>query len=263
MGTDKMKAEVRDRNGKASKVLGDDEKVTDLVKDLAAAVSTQAQVSNQTWLGLVAVSLIALIPVRGGNQTDPREIPLLGIPIPPESFYLVVFGVVVVLTIAFAAAHAQHMRAQTLAVSVIDNLIPASGSSSRVHPKDLFDMLRQPSVNRVAPLAQLLRGKHHQFYSQRSPPRWRRRLSAGVYGLFKLASLFVYFGIPGIALGRTYLNVNVGGWAFLAVGCAAAAAFALIYVIVSDFIYSWNVAKALWSGHEAQQHAAHVNQRRR
>jgi hypothetical protein len=129
------------------------------VKDLAEAVSTQAQVSNRTWLGLITVAVIALLP-RIPEPKTPSELSLpFGFGnVDATFYYLILFGVLVVLTVAFVAAHAQQVRAGKLAQDFVSSIALDDFAFAGMQPRELYDMLRTPSLNRVAPLAQLLRG---------------------------------------------------------------------------------------------------------
>jgi hypothetical protein len=85
----------------------------------------------------------------------------------------------------------------------------------------------------------------YQFFaSNRDCPTWLRITSGVYYGLLKLASLIVYFGLPGWALWQAHRNVSLAGgprYAFLIGGSLAAAT--LLQVLLSDTVYS---AKVLW-----------------
>jgi len=96
------------------------DEVRAVVKELAAAVSTQSQVANRTWLAAMAVVFVGVLP-----RVDPnKEVKLpfeLG-SVDPDWFHAIVFAMLVVLVIAFCAANAQLVRAQKLAYEKIDAL---------------------------------------------------------------------------------------------------------------------------------------------
>ncbi len=224
-----------------------------IVRELAAAVSTQAQVSNRTWIALMAVVVVAVLP-RVSPVADRKEVPLpLGLgPVDPAWFDPFIFAVLVVLTIAFAAAHAQQVRAEKLAQSVVDSLVEAGQPSGKqqpgwIHPRELFDMLRLPSVNRVAPLAQSLRGRYQFYATGTRCPEWLRVASTAYYGLLKLASLVVYFGLPAWALwdvhGRLTLTGAVGWLATLGAILAGAT---VLQLLLTDAWYSFKVLRVIW-----------------
>ena len=154
----------------------------------------------------------------------------------------------VALTIAFAAAHAQQVRAQRLAQRAIDSLAANSQHVMGIHPRDFFDMLREPSVNRVAALSQLMRGRYLFYGDNRDCPLWLRGLSTTYYCVLKFVSLFVYFGLPAAALwqtyGRTVATVGVG----LSVHAAGlVAGIALIHVAIVDTLYLLEVSAKIWN----------------
>ncbi len=65
-----------------------------------------------------------------------------------------------VLIIAFCSAHAQSLRTQKLEQNIL------KGNDTPVlshHPKDYFDFLQIPSLTRMVPLAQILRGDNQFF----------------------------------------------------------------------------------------------------
>jgi len=224
----------------------DQEQRRALVKELAVAVSTQAQVANRTWLALMSVALLAVlprIPKPSGNVNLPFG---LG-EVDPIWFHAVLFSIFVVLAIAFASAHIQQARAQKLAQLVVDLLVADPVQHELVHPRELFDMWRMPSLNRVASLAQALRGKYQFFATAHNCPTWLRFVSIVYYALLKLAALTIYYGLPIWALWRAYYGVSLLGWLqhALAVG-GLLAGFTLVQVFLSDAMYSVNVMKHLW-----------------
>jgi hypothetical protein len=224
-----------------------------LVQELAAAVSTQAEVVNRSWLALMTVALFGVLPRIPGHDGN-VSLPLNLGEVDPGWFHSVVFAILVVLTIAFAAAQAQQVRALKQAHAVIDSMVTGSKLPDDVHPRELFDMCRLPSLNRVAPLAQLLRGRYQFFVNSRDCPAWLRAASVGYYALLKLASLVVYFGLPSWALWAAYRNIPPAGriGCFLAVG-GALAAVTLLHVLVSDVWYAANILRYLWLNPDSPQ----------
>ena len=168
-----------------------------IVKELAGAVFTQSQVANRYWIALMAVALFALLPRVGPSQTQTIDLPLGLGAVEPASLHPALFALLVVLIVAFAAAHAQQVRAQKLAQAYIDKMTVVDGE---LHPRELFDMLRQPSVIRVAPLAQSLRGKYQFFGTAGECPAALWWGSVVYYGVLKLASIGISFLLPGWAL---------------------------------------------------------------
>lgn len=218
-----------------------------LVKELADAVSTQAKVSNRFWIVLMTAALVALLPrVQQSNQAEQVALPFQLGEVDPLSFHVVIFVILVTLTIAFASAHAQQVRAQKLAQRRLDLLAAFQSEVSGLHPRELFDILRLPSVNRVAPIAQYLRGKYQFFDAVPSCPRWLRTLSTWYYLLLKVVSLGIYFGLPALALWHSYDRLPITGpLMWLLTGVGAIAAVTLLQVIVADIFYVATVKRAI------------------
>lgn len=217
-----------------------------LTTDFAEAVSTQAKVANRAWLSLVTVALFAVlprVPASDGNISLPWNIGEVS----PAWFHTIAFFILAVLAIFFAAAHAQQIRAQILAQGVIEWLIHQKPSEV-VHPRELFDMLRTPSLSRVSPLAQLLRGKY-QFYSSGGDcPTWLRLLSVGYYVSPKLVSYIVFFLLPVWALWRAYtVAVFPGWWRVPFIASLLVAETSLLQVFVIDGREMIKVVRRLWA----------------
>lgn len=218
----------------------------DLVKELATAVSTQAEVANRMWLALITVAILALmphVPTKSGTVNLPFNLGEAS----PLWFSWILFSILVGLAIAFAAAHAQQIRAHQLAQSVIART-PAALTIGILHPRDYFDMLRKPSVTRVASLAQVLRGRYQFYSSNKGLPSWLRRITTFYYMLLKLVSMIIYFCLPICALVFAWNRVSATGaplWWCKTTGLTVAA-LALGEVFVFDVIYAFAILKVLW-----------------
>jgi hypothetical protein len=223
-----------------------DDSNLELAKELASAFSTQAQVANRMWLVLMTVSLFAVLPPvpKNGNLSLPFGLPEVN----AKGFHTIVYFSLVILAIAFASAHAQQMRAQKLAIDLLPESPPIE---KQIHPREFFNMLRTPSFNRIAPLAQLLRGKYQYYKTKRDCPTWLRRSTVVYYALLKLTSLAVYFWLPFWAMRDAYVNVlSVQSASFVVVWCAriggCVAGSALVVVLIVEMATAREIAKHLW-----------------
>jgi hypothetical protein len=217
-----------------------------LVAELAGAVSTQAKVANRAWLSLITAALFAVLP--HASTSDNVSLPWNIGEVSAIWFHTIAFFIVVVLAIFFAAAHAQQIRAQRLTQKIVDSLVDENKLNDAVHPRELYDMLRTPSLNRVAPLAQLLRGRYQFYLSASQCPGWLRLLSVVYYGIIKLVSLIVFYVLPVWALWRAYALLSATrlmGVAIAAVGIVAG--IALLQVFLTDAIYTRDVLQHLWN----------------
>lgn len=209
-----------------------------LIKDLAGAVSRQARVANNTWIALTTVALFAIVPHapnRDGNLTLPFN---LG-EVAQTWFHGLVFSILVVLAIAFAAAHIQQVRSQKLAQKLIDSMLEKGASADLLYPREYFDMWRMPSLIRVAPLAQALRGRYQFYADSEGLPTWLRLATVTYYGSLKLVSWVVYFLLPMWALWHARANVSFSiAVRWYAVIGTCVAGFALLEVLWFDIEYS-------------------------
>jgi len=229
-----------------------DKPADEVIEKLAKAVSTQAEVVNRIWLGLVTVAIVGLLPkTPSAGFTGDVDLPFGLGHVEGASFHLIVFLMIVVLAIAFSAAHAQQVRAQMLAQDFIDTLPNHATGTLGMHPRELFDLLRLPSLNRVAPLAQLLRWRS-QFYSSRSScPAWLRIVTTLYYIPLKLTSMVVFFGLPAFSLYHSYKLTHVAGylsWLLIIGGLLAASALFLMCFV--ELVYLKRLVPSIWHGGE-------------
>jgi hypothetical protein len=229
-------------------ITADNEGNQQVIKELASAVTTQAQVANRVWLGLMTVAVIALLPRTSAGEV---ALPFGFGKVDATSFHVILFLMLFVLTIAFSSAYAQQFRAQKLAQSFVDSALKSPTSYAGAHPRDRFDMLRLPSFNRVAPLGQLVLGQHQFYTLAGSCPRWRRVTGTVYYLLLKLTSLIVYFGLPGFALFHSCKETwNVASLRWPVTLAAVLAASTLAHVCIIDVLAGLrNVVPQLWTGY--------------
>jgi hypothetical protein len=216
------------------------------IKELATAVSVQASASNRTWLALLTVAAATLLPrASTAGPSNGLELPFALGQVDPTWFYIVLFLMLVVLTIAFSAAHAQQVRAEKLAHGII---VSMRAEIMGMDPRELYDMLRLPSLNRVAALAQSIRGKYQFFRNSAQCPHWLRILSTIYYGFLKLSSMIVYYGLPALALWEAYgrtLEAGMPPWPATIGG--GIAGVTLFQVLTQDLLYSVGVIRIIGS----------------
>lgn len=219
---------------------------TESVKDLADAISIQVKTANRSWYIVMTIALLVLFPPAKVAQSDVGiQLPLQLGTVDAVSFYPVVFAVFSVLIVAFAAAHAQSYRAVKLAQMAIEK--HNNELSMGIDRRDLFDMLRIPSVNRVAPLSQLLRGKYQFWFQANNTPCWRQIVSGFYYIVLKVVAAVVYWALPGYSYWIAYTQAQAHGaslWyanPLLAIGMSS-----LLVVAISDLQYVFNTSKILF-----------------
>jgi hypothetical protein len=217
-----------------------------VIKEFATSVSTQAQVANRIWLSLMTVALVALLP-REAATVGKVALPFGFGQVDASTFSVIVFAMLVVLTIAFSSAYAQQFRAQMLAHSFLDSISKTRADFVEADPRELFDMLRLPTFNRVAPLAQLARGPFQFFRDNARCPAWLRTITTIYYVLLKLTAMFVYFGLPAYALFDAYEKaLPVGSWLWLLRFAVVLAMITLLQVFLGDLLSLKKVLPKIW-----------------
>lgn len=177
------------------------DKIPEIVKDLAAAVSNAARIQNRYWMALLAVSLFVLIP-RPPVANDPVKVSLpfdLGT-VEPSWFLAASTLMLSVLLIVFCAAQVHLVRVLEFMHEILRERRRNGLATSKIDERDLISALQLPSLSRVAPLAQVLKGKYRFFHNKAGCPKWRLLVSGLAYVLWKLLSFGVWLALPGWAL---------------------------------------------------------------
>lgn len=237
--------------------LGNDLERISFLKTVAEAASSQAKVTNRFWLSVIVTTTIIFLPItqKGVNGESLVRLPFSLGAVPLESFYPAVFVILSVLAIGLAAAHAQQMRADWIAHYTVDELIKASNSTKNTesisfHIKDLFDILRHPSLTRLAPLPQLVMGHFHthnlrKTYSPKT--KWLRDfIFKFSYYSLKLFAIIVLFIIPIFSLAITYNKISQslnGVLLYLLMITGLTAFIALIAVTIAEIVAVIRVSK--------------------
>lgn len=220
-----------------------------IVRDLADAVSIQAQVTNRLWIATMTVAIIGVRPPPRptipcpGTPATPALIDLpfgLGAA-EPAWFYGMTFAMLAILIVAFCSAHAQQLRAYGLSVSKVDSLPKQSEKNGEVTLRDLFDLYQSPSIVRIAPLSQVL---------LRFGEKWRK---PGVifYSVLKPVAAIVYFMLPSVALFTIASHLHPTGICWLPVILAGLlASIAVLLVFTIEMIQMVSTIQRLWKAAE-------------
>ena len=180
------------------------------LKLLTQVASTQATYSNRVWLTLAIISIVAIIaPQSTENKIKlPFEIGEIDV----TWFYLISTMLIAVLLIAFCSAQSQMIRTQKLSIRKLKSLKENQINKYITHPRDLYDSTVQLSMLRVAPIAQIFKGKY-QFYPEASKcPKWRVITSIILYIYLKVLGFIIFYFLPIMALivvYTKYLNTQV------------------------------------------------------
>jgi hypothetical protein len=180
-----------------------------LIKTVAEAASSQAKITNRLWLAVIANTIILfqeITPAKGGQG------PLVKLPfglaeVQPGTFYPMATAMLSSLIVGLAVAHAQQIRTDRIAQYIVGRLTTVSNnpaSGIRLHLRDVFDILRQSTLTRVAPLCQLVARHFHTEgilenveKSGAKPSGWKLAVP---FLVLKALALIVLFGVPAIGL---------------------------------------------------------------
>ena len=172
-------------------------KIIPIVKDLSEASSTASKIANQFWIGLIIISVFVLFPTYNNNG---EVIAPFGVGVFNPEQYTYWGGIALFsLIMVFCSAYLHSIRVQLLSYKKLDSLRKDDKDISYYENRELLDSLRLPNLSRVAPIAQIIRGKY-QFYDKKSEcPTWLLCISGSYYLLLKIFSWGVYFGVPIIS----------------------------------------------------------------
>lgn len=186
---------------------------------------------------MMTVALFAVLP-RMAESTNSVTLPFGLGSVPAPSFYLVVFPLMVILTIAFSSAHAQQLTAQIDAQDMLSRL--EHEYSGEVAARKWFDMWRKPSLNRVGPLPISLK---YVFPKKMNP--WLRKIAVRLYyAVFKTVALSIYFGFPLYALWHVYRSkLGLGVALNLYFVGASLASLTLVQILYLEIQYAWRAGK--------------------
>jgi hypothetical protein len=224
---------IRRRNMKTDQPVKDNLKI---LKEFAAAVSTQAQVTNRIWLGLMTVAVVALLPANAGTA----KLPLILGEVDAQTFSWIVYSMLVVLTIAFSSAYAEQFRAQSLAHKFLNSISKENVIYGETRFRRWFDLLRLPTFNRVAPLTQFLPNRSTWVVGT---------IRVAYYLVLKVIATGLYFGLPGYALYHAYTRIlPVVSHRWILATVTTFAALTLGQGILGDVVSLRDVVPKIWNG---------------
>ena len=173
-----------------------------MLKQLADGMSIHTKASVHYWLALALVSALTVIP---GPQEDSVKLPFLSVEASARDFYAFAFILISLLLLGYGSANCQMIRTRLLAQQYIDNTTKKFLSPGDIHIQDILDSIMSPSINRVAPLVQILQGKE-QFYTQRRKHAGGSMILVAYFTILRLVTLLAVYVFPGYALIFAFLN---------------------------------------------------------
>jgi hypothetical protein len=197
------------------------------------------------------VSCIITITGRPDKESSLIELPFTLGKVNSSDFYSIMIILICTLSIAFASAMIQAIRARKLIQTIIDGIDEKDKYSDKVHIQDLVDCTLKPTFNRVAPIAQYLLGKN-QFFSDRKPSKKIKLLSTFFYSILKVTTfIFIYF-IPVAAVYKSWKALNldkigstIGIPAFLLVTLIILSIIVTVILFYGDIKYFFGVIRKI------------------
>lgn len=191
------------------------DQIPDYLIKLIDGCNSYIKIASNFWLTLAAFSIIAISPTKTNDSKI--EMPL-GLGLFEEiNFYPLIFIIIALLIMCYGSTMSQALRGRKLIQRVVNNL-PSSDKTickESTHIQDIVDILIHPSLNRVAPLAQIMQGEKQFLPESNTIPVNKKKLYSLYYLFLKLIATLVIYFVPGYALFITFFNSNVhseGAW---------------------------------------------------
>lgn len=182
--------------------------IPEVVKTLAGAVSGATRVQNRYWMALIVVSLYVLIPRSPLSSAETVKVSLpFGLGDVAHSWFFATSTLILgVLLIVFCAAQVHLVRVLEFTHEILKTRRSAHLAQSKFDERDMLSALLLPSLSRVAPLAQVIKGKHRFFHNKSDCPQWRLILSGALYVIWKGIAVGVWLAVPALALRSAWLG---------------------------------------------------------
>jgi len=177
----------------------------ELLKQLADGLSIHTRIAARYWLALALVSAVTVIPTP---QKNLLLLPFLSVQAPARDFYAFAFILISLLVIGYGSASCQGIRTRQLAQLFINGCRKEFLHPSGLHIQDVFDCIVSPSINRMAPLAQILQGKQQFFAKDQSVPR-RPTILIGYFTTLRLVGVLAVYVFPGYALVVAFVKSSM------------------------------------------------------
>lgn len=193
--------------GKETEMKNDAIEVPPLLTQLAEGFSKQNKVSASYWIALALVAIVTVIP---NPVMGDIKFPLLpSIEMPAADFYPFACILISLLTVGYGSATSQVTRTRRLVDKYLKSkqmwskeyLVP-----STIHIQDVFDAVTTASINRVAPLAQILQGKKQFFPEANDRSTIVSILSSAYFILLRAVGALAIEIFPGYALTTSIIK---------------------------------------------------------
>lgn len=181
--------------------------IPSLIVSLSEGGSDQTRWATKLWYALATVSALSLMPVATASNT--LQAPFGIGELNSVDFYSFAVVAISILGIGAGAAQCQAIRSRSLINRVLDEYGKEYPLTRNVALQDAFDAVVTSSIQRIAPLAQVLRGRCQFYPESHNCPLYLRLLSSLYYTVLKLVSVMVVHVFPAYALVQSALRSRV------------------------------------------------------
>ena len=231
------------------------ESVPSLLLSLTDGFSKHASIATKYWLSLSIVSILALIPT---NNKAELSLPFIGQKTTSQEYYPFAAALISLLVISFGVAQCQLIRTRKYIQRFIKDYKEKCNNDSIFDIQDIFDSIVSPSMFRIAPLSQILFGKH-QFYPEAKKVSCPIRSVAFVYYMvLACVRLLIMTVFPAYALIMCFtrgqlFDQSQTPWGlsiyfFWLTGMVSL--LILVQVLILDIMYSFQSCKHIFASHE-------------
>jgi len=224
-------------------------KLPDYLIKLIDGCSSYVKISTNFWLVIATFSIITVSPTK--TEETKIEMPFDLGKFDVINFYPFTFVVLSLLIICYGSTLSQAIRGRMLIQRAVDDLKKQKENKDKIDLQDIIDVLNYPTLNRVAPLAQILQGKN-QFFTESHNVSKKNRALVGIYYLFlKLVITLIMYSFPGYALSLSFWRSNLyesGIWTipsifFWVLGMVSF--FILLQLFIEELKYTFNAYKKI------------------
>jgi hypothetical protein len=227
----------------------DDKKIPDFLVQLIIGCSTSFKTANNFWIALVTFSVIAISPTKtnDGKYTLPINLGSFQ----ESDFYPLVFTIISLIIICYGSVFAQALRSSKLVYRAVTDLKNSHVFIGNIHIQDVVDAMIYPTINRVAPIAQLLQGKDQFFPEANNRSKIKSFVSFSYYAILKLVTILVRLIFPAYALIVSFIRSKYFSnsvWQIPSIFFVIIGLFALIIIIqlvLYDIVHIWRIYKRL------------------
>jgi hypothetical protein len=181
-------------------------KIPELFRQLSEGFSKQQKFAANCWIALAVVSTLTVMPKPMNGSV---KLPFFLTEVPIGDFYPFALVLLSLFVISYGSATCQAVRARMLIQKYIDKSRHKFLSPAQLHIQDIFDSIVPANINRVAPLAQILLGKHQFFSEIAERPVGRLIISVIYFILLRLVGILVIEIFPFYALLVAFFKGNL------------------------------------------------------